>query len=117
MLLILLAFAGGMLTILSPCILPVVPLVFARVDQSFVRHGLPLLAGMALTFAAVASLAVAGGTWVAHVNEYGRWIALAFFGVFGAALLFPTLAERLTHPLVSAGNRLDGALRDRKSVV
>ncbi|AXF18466.1 cytochrome c biogenesis protein DipZ [Paraburkholderia caledonica] len=111
MLLILLAFAGGMLTILSPCILPVVPLVFARVDQSFVRHGLPLLAGMALTFAAVASLAVAGGTWVAHVNEYGRWIALAFFGVFGAALLFPSLAERLTHPLVSAGNRLDGVLR------
>ncbi|MEX3759884.1 cytochrome c biogenesis protein DipZ [Paraburkholderia phenoliruptrix] len=111
MLLNLLAFAGGMLTILSPCILPVVPLVFARVDQSFVRHGLPLLAGMALTFAAVASLAVAGGAWVAHVNEYGRWIALAFFGLFGAALLFPSIAERLTHPLVSAGNRLDGAVR------
>ncbi|WP_025596689.1 cytochrome c biogenesis protein DipZ [Burkholderia sp. WSM2230] len=111
MLLILLAFAGGMLTILSPCILPVVPLVFARVDQSFVRHGLPLLAGMALTFAAVASLAVAGGAWVAHVNEYGRWIALVFFGLFGAALLFPSIAERLTHPLVSAGNRLDGAVR------
>ncbi|WP_027801634.1 cytochrome c biogenesis protein DipZ [Paraburkholderia dilworthii] len=111
MLLILLAFAGGMLTILSPCILPVVPLVFARVDQSFFRHGLPLLAGMALTFAAVVSLAVAGGAWVAHVNEYGRWIALVFFGIFGAALLFPSMAERLTHPLVSAGNRLDGALR------
>lgn len=111
MLLTLLAFAGGMLTILSPCILPVVPLVFARVDQSFVRHGLPLLAGMALTFAAVASLAVAGGAWVAHVNQYGRWIALAFFGVFGAALLFPSMAERLTHPLVSVGNRLDGVVR------
>ncbi|AXF11656.1 cytochrome C biogenesis protein [Paraburkholderia graminis] len=111
MLLTLLAFAGGMLTILSPCILPVVPLVFARVDQSFVRHGVPLLAGMALTFAAVASLAVAGGAWVAHVNEYGRWIALAFFAVFGAALLFPSMAERLTHPLVNLGNRLDGAVR------
>jgi len=111
MLLILLAFAGGMLTIVSPCILPVVPLVFARVDQSFVRHGLPLLAGMALTFAAVASLALAGGAWVAHVNEYGRWIALVFFALFGAALLFPSIAERLTHPLVSAGNRLDDAVR------
>jgi len=46
MLLYLLAFAGGVLTILSPCILPVLPLVFSRADQPFRRSGLPLLAGM-----------------------------------------------------------------------
>src|ERR1700743_456263 len=57
MLLIVLAYLGGALTILSPCILPVLPFVFARADQPFVRSGLPLLAGMALTFAIVATLA------------------------------------------------------------
>ena len=41
MLLFLLAYAGGVLTILSPCILPVLPFVFARSDQPFVRSGLP----------------------------------------------------------------------------
>ena len=46
MLLVLLAYLGGVLTILSPCILPVLPFVFARSDQPFVRSGLPLLAGM-----------------------------------------------------------------------
>ncbi|NIF45247.1 cytochrome c biogenesis protein DipZ, partial [Burkholderia sp. Tr-862] len=51
MLLIVLAYLGGVLTILSPCILPVLPFVFARADQPFVRTGLPLLIGMALTFA------------------------------------------------------------------
>ena len=45
MILFLLAYLGGVLTILSPCILPVLPFVFARSDQPFVRSGLPLLAG------------------------------------------------------------------------
>jgi cytochrome c biogenesis protein CcdA len=31
----LLAFVGGVLTILSPCILPVLPFVFAGADQPF----------------------------------------------------------------------------------
>jgi cytochrome c biogenesis protein CcdA len=35
MLLYLLAFAGGVLTIVSPCILPVLPFVFSRADQPF----------------------------------------------------------------------------------
>jgi len=30
-------FLAGVLTILSPCILPVFPFVFARADQPFVR--------------------------------------------------------------------------------
>ena len=47
MLLLLLAYLGGVLTILSPCILPVLPFVFARADQPFLRNGLPLLIGMA----------------------------------------------------------------------
>ena len=63
MLIILLAYLGGILTILSPCILPVLPFVFARADRPFLRNGLPLLAGMALTFAGVATLAAVGGGW------------------------------------------------------
>jgi hypothetical protein len=57
MLLFVVAYLGGVLTILSPCILPVLPFVFARGDQPFLKSGLPLLLGMALTFAGVASLA------------------------------------------------------------
>jgi cytochrome c biogenesis protein CcdA/thiol-disulfide isomerase/thioredoxin len=106
MLFIILAYLGGVLTILSPCILPMVPLVFSRAGQPFVRSGLPLLIGMALTFAAVASLAAIGGGWAAQANQYGRWVALALFGLFGFALLFPAFAERLMRPLVGAGGRL-----------
>jgi len=62
MLLFILSYLGGVLTIASLCILPVLPLVFARAHQPFLRSRLPMLAGMAVTFATVASLAaIAGG--------------------------------------------------------
>ncbi len=70
------------------------------------RSGLPLLAGMALTFAAVATLAAVGGGWVTQANEYGRWVAIVLLGVFGLTLLLPRFADHLMRPFVSAGNRL-----------
>ena len=110
MILIILAYLGGVLTIASPCILPVLPFVFARSDQSFVRSGLPLLAGMALTFSLVATLAAVGGGWVASANQYGRWLALALMALFSVTLLMPHLADRVMQPLVSAGNRMNDRL-------
>ena len=107
--LLVLAYLGGVLTIVSPCILPVLPFVFARSGQPFIKSGLPLLTGMALTFALVATLAAVGGGWVVQVNQYGRWLALLFVALFGLTLLLPRLAERLTRPLVSAGSRLSEA--------
>ena len=106
MLLLLLSYLGGVLTILSPCILPVLPFVFARAGQPFVRSGLPLLLGMAVTFALVATLAAVGGGWAVHANEYGRWIAVALLGFFGLTLVIPELGDRLTQPLVAVGGRL-----------
>jgi cytochrome c biogenesis protein CcdA len=38
---------GGVLTIVSPSILPVIPFVLARADRPFLRNGLPMLVGMA----------------------------------------------------------------------
>jgi cytochrome c biogenesis protein CcdA/thiol-disulfide isomerase/thioredoxin len=105
-LLFVLAYLGGVLTIASPCILPVLPFVFARADQPFLRSGLPMLIGMAVTFAAVATLAAVGGGWVVAANDYGRLAALALMALFGFALLLPGLSDRLTRPLVALGARM-----------
>ena len=106
MLLALLAFLGGALTIISPCILPVLPFVFARGDRSFARGTLPLLAGMAVTFAVLATLAAVGGAWAVRVNAYGRGFALVLLAVFGLALLSKRVADFIAAPFVSLGNRL-----------
>lgn len=106
MLIFLLAYLGGILTILSPCILPVLPFVFARGDKPFLTNGLPLLAGMAITFALVATLAAVGGGWAVTANSVGRTIALVLFAGFALLLIFPSLAERAMRPLVGLGERL-----------
>lgn len=106
MLLFLIAYLAGALTIVSPCILPVLPFVFARAEQPFLKSGLPLLVGMALTFAGVATLAAVGGGWAVQANAVGRWIALAVMAVLGLTLVFPSLADRLTRPLVALGSKL-----------
>jgi cytochrome c biogenesis protein CcdA/thiol-disulfide isomerase/thioredoxin len=116
MLIYLLAFVGGVLTILSPCILPVLPFVFSRADQPFRRSGLPLLTGMALTFALVATAAAFGGHWVVRLNQGGRYVAIAIFLVLGLTLLFPSLAEALTRPLVQAGAKIQGGPTSEVSV-
>ena len=116
MLIYLLAFVGGVLTILSPCILPVLPFVFSRADQPFRRSGLPLLTGMALTFALVATAAAFGGHWVVRLNQGGRYVAIAVFLVLGLTLLFPSLAEVLTRPLVRVGGKIQGGYSAETSV-
>jgi cytochrome c biogenesis protein CcdA/thiol-disulfide isomerase/thioredoxin len=106
MLVLILAYLGGVLTILSPCILPVLPFVFARADRPFLRNGLPMLLGMAVTFALVATLAALGGGWAVRANQYGRWIALAVLAMLGLTLLSPRVAEWVARPFVALGNRL-----------
>lgn len=105
MLLLVVAFIGGVFTVLSPCILPVVPFVFARSDQPFVTGRLPLLIGLGGTFALLTGLGAAGLEGAARLSEYGRYVALALFAVFGAALLFPALATRLAQPLTALADR------------
>jgi cytochrome c biogenesis protein CcdA/thiol-disulfide isomerase/thioredoxin len=106
MILLFLAFLGGILTIISPCILPVLPFVFAKADQPFRKSGLPLLAGMAITFAAFAAIATVGGAWIVRANQYGRVLALVVLAIFGLTLLWPALADRLSRPFVQLGSRL-----------
>src|SRR5688500_13530216 len=106
MLIVLLAYLGGVLTIVSPCILPVLPFVFARAGASFMRSPLPMLVAMAATFAVVATLAAVGGGRVVQANAIGRWAALILLALFGAALIFPSVSERMTRPLVALGSRL-----------
>ena len=106
MLIFFLSYLGGLLTIFSPCVLPVLPFIFARSDQSFRRSGLPILLGMAATFTLLASLAAVGGAWLVEVNQYGRYVAMLLLLLMGMALIFPALSERLTRPLVTLGGRL-----------
>ena len=106
MLIFILSYLGGLLTIFSPCVLPVLPFIFARSGQSFRTNGLPILLGMAATFTVLASLAAVGGAWLVAVNQYGRYAAMGLLLLLGLALIFPALSDRLMRPFVALGGRL-----------
>jgi cytochrome c biogenesis protein CcdA len=108
MILFVLAYLVGVLTIVSPCILPVLPFVFARADRLFIARGLPPLAGMAATFALVATLAAAGGGWVAEANDSGRLAALTLLALFGITLLFPSSSDRPSDDTLHGARRGHG---------
>jgi len=103
---LLLAYAAGVLTIVTPCIFPILPFLLARANRSFVRSVLPMLVALALGFAAVASLAAVAGGWAADANRLVRGVVLALMVVFGLALIFPGLAARAAAPFVALGGRL-----------
>lgn len=104
---ILLAYLGGVLTILSPCILPVIPIVFSRAGRSFRREILPMLIGLAAVFAIVASVATASATWIVQASEIGRVGAIALLLLTSLSLIAPRFAEATTRPFVRIGLNLD----------
>ena len=106
MTLLVLALLGGMLTILSPCILPVIPLVFARTGRSFSREIAPMLVGLAAAFTVAALVATATAHWLLVANEVGRYAALALLAAVGIALLSTHAAEWLVRPAARAGARI-----------
>jgi cytochrome c biogenesis protein CcdA/thiol-disulfide isomerase/thioredoxin len=108
----LIAFLGGLLTVLSPCILPVVPFLFAGAQRN--RASILLtLGGMALTFALISSLAVVSSEWVIQASNSGRYVALIVMSVFALSLISARVGDWLTRPLVMLGNRLDPDTRKK----
>lgn len=108
----LIAFLGGLLTVLSPCILPVVPFLFAGAQRS--RTSILLtLGGMALTFALISSLAVVSSEWVIQASNSGRYVALIVMSVFALSLISARIGDWLTRPFVMLGNRLDPDTRKK----
>ncbi|APG87716.1 cytochrome biogenesis protein (plasmid) [Sinorhizobium americanum CCGM7] len=106
MILLTISYLAGVLTIVSPCILPVLPFVFSRAGRPFATSILPMLIGKVVTFAGVATLAAIGGDWAVQANEAGRYAAIAVLAVFGVMLLSPQVGVVVTRPLVAFGNRL-----------
>lgn len=100
------AFLGGMISLLSPCTLPVIPLLFAGF-QGQRRHLLALFTGMIVMFTLVAMLVTVASEWIVNATLVGRWVALLVLAIAALALIFPQFAQRIARPAVSAGNALN----------
>jgi len=106
LLVLLAAFAGGMLTIFSPCILPVLPFVFGQTSRPFRSETVPMLVGLAGAFVVVAIAGTIGSAWVAQAADVGRVAALVVLAFAGLTLLSARISAGIALPFVLLGNRL-----------
>lgn len=106
-----LAFLAGLLTVLSPCVLPILPIVFAGAASKH-RHGPAALAlGVAIAFAAAGLFLATIGFGLGLDQESLRPVLGIVLLVLGVVLLVPRLQVALEvalAPLVHWGSRHSG---------
>lgn len=107
-----LAYAAGALTILSPCVLPLVPIVLGSAAQRHRLGPLALAAGLVVSFSLTGFALATVGEAAGIESDTVRLIGAIVLVLIGLALIIPQfqrLSERLAAPLASwAGERQAG---------
>jgi cytochrome c-type biogenesis protein len=89
------ALGGGLLTILSPCVLPVIPLVLGRSFKSHRLGSVILVLGLVSGFALVGSLLGVASSWLVSVANLLRNVAVGLLFGLGVLAIFPELSYRM----------------------
>lgn len=99
-----LAFLAGLLSILSPCVLPLVPIVLGTAVTAHRYGALALAAGLALSFTLLGLLLALAGFGLGIESGTFRVVAAVVMVAVGAVLLVPAWQLRLA----TAGSPLAG---------
>lgn len=104
------AYFAGLLTLINPCVLPVLPIVLASSLQADRRAPVALAVGMSLSFV-VLGVGVASIGPALGVNEgtVARASALLMIG-FGAVMLIPALSGRFAMATAGLATRADAGM-------
>jgi cytochrome c-type biogenesis protein len=89
------AFIAGVLTTLSPCVLPILPIVLGAAASERKYGPAALAAGLAASFVTIGLFVATIGYSVGITAELFRQVAAALMIVLGAVLLLPNLQARL----------------------
>jgi cytochrome c biogenesis protein CcdA len=103
------ALLAGFLSTLSPCVLPIVPILLGSAMNAHRRAPIALAAGLAISYATIGTALAWAGTALALDSELVRRTGAAFLGLFALVLLSSSLQQRFaaaTSGIGNAGNRL-----------
>ncbi|CAN5319931.1 cytochrome c biogenesis CcdA family protein [soil metagenome] len=112
-----LAFVAGLLTLLSPCVLPLLPLVLGAATGTHSFAAPALAAGIAISFTVLGLFVATIGFAVGLDADFFRWLAALLFIGLGAVLILPSMEARLAFaggPLADWGERRLGAAADAR---
>jgi cytochrome c biogenesis protein CcdA len=110
------AWLAGVLTLINPCVLPLLPVIIAGAFQSS-RHGPIYMAlGLTVSFTAVGVLVTAFGHLIGLSEDTINTTAAVMMLIFGVILLIPRAQEALASaaaPLASGANNRMSAVQSR----
>ena len=89
------ALLAGVLTVLSPCVLPILPVLVGRSLTSHRYGPVALVAGLIAGFATIGSLVGVTASWFAELASLLRNVAIALLLFVGFSAIFPTWNYRL----------------------
>lgn len=101
------AFLAGTLTLINPCVLPLLPVVIAGALQSHRLGPVMMALGLTVSFAVVGVLVTAFGHLIGLDELLINRIAACIMIAFGLVLLLPKAQEKLSNlvaPLASSAN-------------
>ncbi len=104
---------AGVLSVLSPCVLPLLPLVLGTAAAAHPWGVVALAAGLALSFTALGLFVATIGTAIGLDAELVRTLSAALLVLIGVVLLSEGLQQRFalaTAGLGNAGNRVAGRI-------
>jgi cytochrome c biogenesis protein CcdA len=84
-----LAFVAGALSVLSPCVLPILPLVLGAAASDDKRGPVALATGLALSFVVIGLFVATIGYAIGLDADLFRWVSAALMIGIGAVLLIP----------------------------
>jgi cytochrome c biogenesis protein CcdA/thiol-disulfide isomerase/thioredoxin len=103
-------FLAGVITAVSPCILPVLPIVLAGGASGSGRRPFAIIAGLVASFTLFTLAAASILSALGLPQDVLRNIAIALLFVLAASLLFPRVAYLLERPLAFMTRRRGGDL-------
>jgi cytochrome c biogenesis protein CcdA len=99
-----LGFLAGMLSILSPCVLPLVPIVFGTAAGEHRWGPLALATGLVISFVSVGLFVATLGYAAGIEGEDIRWAGGVLMATAGIVLVIPPLGSRLARLAAPAGD-------------
>src|SRR5438034_5757449 len=99
------AFVAGIVTAFTPCILPVLPIVFAGGAAGGRRRPYAIVAGLVASFTVFTLAATALLSALGLPDDLLRNIAIAVVLVVGLSLLIPQLGALVERPFQALGRR------------
>jgi len=104
---------AGLLSTLSPCVLPILPILLGSATAAHPRAPLALAGGLALSYAVIGTLIASLGASIGLDATIFRNVGAVILGVLGLVLMSTSLQQRFataTSGIGDAGNNLISSL-------